>query len=332
MADHPCALRAVYKHLGAADRLSARGTCRRWRLVASDLSLGAEPTAVRFDASAPHVLPFFEYEQGLRMEPSEWMDGELEGCSCAPGACADQVHCPCNRHARGRGLIECGPACACARDPGRCPLRAVGSGARPALEVFWTGDARGWGVRATQPIGVGALVCEYGGELTHSAESRRIHAAHDRARAAGDSSPFFLMSVREEVGEAHARRSLCSFIDARWVGSVGRFLNHSCEPCLEARTVRIGHVKPRVAFFATRQVGPGEELTYDYGGCEAERRPARCEGMPQGGVATLAQDADAANRCVAGGHLIVSETAELQPAGIACLCMSSACRRFLPSM
>mmetsp|Transcript_18306 Transcript_18306/g.42621 ORF Transcript_18306/g.42621 Transcript_18306/m.42621 type:complete len:168 (-) Transcript_18306:75-578(-) len=67
------------------------------------------------------------------------------------------------------------------------------------------------------------------------------------------------------VGGADARRALVSYIDARWVGSVGRFLNHSCEPNLEALTVRIGHLKPRVAFFATRDILKGEELTYDYG-------------------------------------------------------------------
>jgi hypothetical protein len=148
-------------------------------------------------------LPFFDYEQGTRMTVAEWEAGELEGCECAPGACADSAYCPCNRHSLGRGFVECARGCACACAPQLCPLRAVGSGPRPALEVFRTGDERGWGVRAAQPkIAAGALVCEYGGQLTSAPAARALHAAHDRARARGELAPFFLMTVREVVGGA----------------------------------------------------------------------------------------------------------------------------------
>lgn len=287
-------------------------------MVSSDLSLGMEPTAVRFDTSALPPLPYFEYEQGVRMRADEWDDGELEGCDCAPAGCANAESCPCNRYSCGRGLVECGPTCACARRPDCCPLRTVGSGARPALAVCRMGDARGWGVRAAQPISAGALVCEYGGELTRAETARAVHNAHDRARARGENQPFYLMAVREEVGAANARRALRSFINARLVGSVGRFLNHSCEPCLEPHTVRIGHVTPRVAFFARREICEGEELTYDYG----------CTGDSSDGVLLDASKAALGS----GGAKDCTGVGGRRVRTIACLCGSKACRQFMPSL
>jgi len=321
MADSPhlarpwpdaCALRSVLPYVTPADRRSIARTCRWWRLVSSDLALGLEPAAVRFDARALPPFPYFSYEQGLRMSAEEWEDGELEGCDCALGECGVVEHCPCARHACGHGLVECGSACSCARAPDRCRLRAVGSGPRPELSVCRTGDARGWGVCATQPVQAGALVCEYGGQTLSARRARKIFRAHDRARARNDTSPFFLMSVREEVGAASARRTIRSFIDARWVGSVGRFINHSCAPCLEARTVRIGHVTPRVAFFATRAIASGEEISYSYGEPGDERAIALPCSLPQ----------------------LVRQAAPGGDAGstpVPCLCGSTACRRVLPS-
>ena len=57
-------------------------------------------------------------------------------------------------------------------------------------------------------------------------------------------------------------------IDAKWWGNIGRFFNHSCAPNMEkicvftdSHDIRV----PSVAFFTTRDVFAGEELTYNYG-------------------------------------------------------------------
>eukprot|EP01035_Chromulina_nebulosa_P029846 gene29846-39601_t len=57
-------------------------------------------------------------------------------------------------------------------------------------------------------------------------------------------------------------------VDAKWFGSVGRFLNHSCQPNLdkvivycETQDIRM----PRLAFFASEFIPAKTELCYDYG-------------------------------------------------------------------
>eukprot|EP00455_Lapot_gusevi_P048452 TRINITY_DN6697_c0_g1_i5.p1 TRINITY_DN6697_c0_g1~~TRINITY_DN6697_c0_g1_i5.p1 ORF type:complete len:102 (-),score=7.63 TRINITY_DN6697_c0_g1_i5:45-350(-) len=57
-------------------------------------------------------------------------------------------------------------------------------------------------------------------------------------------------------------------LDALFEGNVARFFNHSCEPNLETQSV-IKEVQdgrfPRICFFTSRIVEPGEELTVFYG-------------------------------------------------------------------
>ncbi|KAJ2474618.1 hypothetical protein IWW47_006670, partial [Coemansia sp. RSA 2052] len=56
-------------------------------------------------------------------------------------------------------------------------------------------------------------------------------------------------------------------IDAKNYGNVSHFFNHSCSPNMAAHAVYIEHRDPRLhrlAFFTTREVCAGEELTFDY--------------------------------------------------------------------
>ena len=72
-------------------------------------------------------------------------------------------------------------------------------------------------------------------------------------------SPCF-PRVRKATGVTHV-----TCIDATHCGSCARFINHSCEPNLAVILCRIDSVVPHVAFFARRDIAPGEELTIDYG-------------------------------------------------------------------
>lgn len=47
------------------------------------------------------------------------------------------------------------------------------------------------------------------------------------------------------------------------MGGDGRFVNHSCEPNCEMQKWSVLGL-PRMALFASRDIKPGEELTYDY--------------------------------------------------------------------
>uniref|UniRef100_A0A0E0M0D1 SET domain-containing protein n=1 Tax=Oryza punctata TaxID=4537 RepID=A0A0E0M0D1_ORYPU len=58
-----------------------------------------------------------------------------------------------------------------------------------------------------------------------------------------------------------------STIDASKCSNVGRFINHSCSPNLYAQNVLWDHddmKKPHIMFFATENIPPLQELTYDY--------------------------------------------------------------------
>ncbi|KAL0304948.1 UNVERIFIED_CONTAM: Histone-lysine N-methyltransferase, H3 lysine-9 specific SUVH6 [Sesamum angustifolium] len=56
-------------------------------------------------------------------------------------------------------------------------------------------------------------------------------------------------------------------IDAAKMGNIGRFINHSCSPNLYAQEVLYDHQDnrlPHIMFFATKNIPPLQELTYDY--------------------------------------------------------------------
>jgi len=75
-------------------------------------------------------------------------------------------------------------------------------------------------------------------------------------------------------------------VDAKWFGSVGRFLNHSCSPNLDKVTVycETQDIRmPRLAFFANEFIPAYTELCYDYGylagNVEGKSRKCLCESI-----------------------------------------------------
>lgn len=60
--------------------------------------------------------------------------------------------------------------------------------------------------------------------------------------------------------------------------SAGRFVNHSCAPNCEMQKWSVNGLS-RMALFALRNIGAGEELTYDYNFSlfnPAEGQPCKC--------------------------------------------------------
>ena len=56
-------------------------------------------------------------------------------------------------------------------------------------------------------------------------------------------------------------------VDAAYFGNVAHFINHSCEPNLAIYNVWIDCLDPnlpRLAFFATRDIARGEQISFDY--------------------------------------------------------------------
>jgi len=100
----------------------------------------------------------------------------------------------------------------------------------------------GWGVYAGQPIAEDTRIVEYKGELVSQAEA-----------------------WRREQRYLPRQRIWIFTIDDRWArdagmgGNIARYINHACSPnCyvdIDGRHIWI---------LASRDIEPGEELTYDY--------------------------------------------------------------------
>lgn len=104
----------------------------------------------------------------------------------------------------------------------------------------------GRGVYAVSAIAEGTRILEYTGEIISLEEGeRRYPTAPD-----GNEEPehTFLLMLNDEL-----------VIDANVGGNAARFINHSCEPNCEPMAFG-----DRMWIVAVRDIGPGEELGYDY--------------------------------------------------------------------
>ena len=97
----------------------------------------------------------------------------------------------------------------------------------------------GLGLFATLPIGKGAIIVEYKGRRISHAQAARLEARGSRY--------MFEINSRWTV-DGSSRRN------------VARYANHSCRPNAESDVVR-----GKVILRAIKNIGPGDEITYDYG-------------------------------------------------------------------
>lgn len=96
-----------------------------------------------------------------------------------------------------------------------------------------------WGVYAEEDIPKGRKVIEYAGEKISRRETKR------RAESAQFNYLFTLDNYWT--------------IDGSVGGSGAEYINHCCDPNIEARIV-----KDHIIYFAARNIKKGEELTVDY--------------------------------------------------------------------
>lgn len=181
-------------------------------------------------------------------------------CSCAEGECGGP-NCDCmqTQYHDHHGLLrtdlciplhECNYLCSC---PPTCPNRVVQRGNIISIDIFRTIE-KGWAARTRKPIRRGEFIVRYTGELiTLKTAERRGMGIHT-----------YLFDLDKEVP---AGRDPEFTIDASHFGNVSRFFNHSCDPNMAIWAIYINHIDPRLhelAFFAIKDIGPGEELTFDY--------------------------------------------------------------------
>ena len=102
----------------------------------------------------------------------------------------------------------------------------------------------GKGVYAVRPLKAGDVVLEYKGEIITWQEALDRHP-HDPEQP---NHTFYF-----HLDDGHV-------IDGKHLGNSAKWINHSCEPNLEAE-----QEGDRVFLRALRDITPGEELFFDYG-------------------------------------------------------------------
>lgn len=155
---------------------------------------------------------------------------------------------------RRQPIYECNSLCKCGPD---CLNRVVQNGIRTPMCLFKTKN-RGWGVKSVHRIFKGTFICEYMGEIINNEEAEKRGQEYDNIGR----NYLFDLDYDRDVEEVFT-------IDAFKFGNMARFINHSCDPncviwpvfhnCLDNRF-------PRLAFFTTRRIEEGEELSIDYAG------------------------------------------------------------------
>ncbi|XP_027022719.1 histone-lysine N-methyltransferase SUV39H1b [Tachysurus fulvidraco] len=190
-------------------------------------------------------------EVAVGCECTDCLNSPLNGC-CA-GASQHKFAYNNSGQVRirpGLPIYECNRRCHCGPD---CPNRVVQRGIQFSLCIFRTNDGRGWGVRTMERIRKNTFVMEYVGEIITTEEAERRGHVYDKE---GATYLFDLDYVDDEYT-----------VDAAHYGNISHFVNHSCDPNLQVYNVFIENIDerlPRIAFFATRGIKPGEELTFDY--------------------------------------------------------------------
>ncbi|XP_006660567.3 uncharacterized protein LOC102720354 [Oryza brachyantha] len=266
-------------HIIKATRKSKvrEGTC------VPDISQGRERIPISVVNTIDDMQPEpFMYTAEV-IYPDSYAKEPPKGCDCTNG-CADSDRCACAVKNGGeipfnfsgaiveaRPLIyECGPSCRC---PPTCHNRVSQHGIKITLEIFKTGE-KGWGVRSLSSISSGSFVCEYTGEILQDNEDDQVendeylfdigHNYHDEVWEGSKSGIYGLESSTSETTEDGGEGTT---IDASKCSNVGRFINHSCSPNLFAQCVLWDHDDlkiPHIMFFASENIPPLQELTYDY--------------------------------------------------------------------
>ncbi len=204
-------------------------------------------------------------------------------------------------------ILECRKDCRCSQS---CQNRVVQHGICVKLQVFKTKDGRGLGLRTQENLPKNSFVCEYAGEiLPKSVAKERTMAIKDNG---GNN---YILVVRE-----HSKPDIpliTTYLDPSYIGNVGRFINHSCQPNLFMVPVRVNNSIPKVALFALRDIAKGEELCYDYSG-EIQKDPAQDSSVNNG-------DSDLQKR-----NSSFSKEDPSYKLRRPCLCGAKNCRGWLP--
>ncbi len=115
--------------------------------------------------------------------------------------------------------------------------------------TFGKSVIHGWGLFAKVPIKEGQTVAEYRGDIVRHSVANEREQRYRRQK-----KDLYLFAANPQ-----------QVIDGTDVGSIGRFMNHSCAPSCFIKQVEDKEAGiPHLAFFARTDILAGQELTFDY--------------------------------------------------------------------
>ncbi|KAL1211599.1 Histone-lysine N-methyltransferase SUVR4 [Cardamine amara subsp. amara] len=166
----------------------------------------------------------------------------------------------CDGHLIRKFIKECWRKCGCDM---QCGNRIVQRGISCQLQVYFTQEGKGWGLRTLQDLPKGTFVCEYIGEILTNTElyDRNVKSSSER-----HTYPVTLDADWGSEKDLKDEEALC--LDATNSGNVARFINHRCEDAnlidipVEIETPDRHYY--HIAFFTMRDVKAMDELTWDY--------------------------------------------------------------------
>ncbi|KAJ4807327.1 hypothetical protein LUZ62_019893 [Rhynchospora pubera] len=301
---------------GQPDGFAVWKTIENWKrepssrgmVLTFDLSLGVEsiPVSVVNEVDGDPEPHDFLYVTTIGKEQS--MKGKEKvpaGCKCRKLCTPGAANCYCVSENGGwlpyssSGLLvkqlpllyECGSGCECTVD---CRNRVTQRGVKLNFEVFKTQNC-GWGLRSWDPIRAGCFVCEFVGTHLESFKlDNKVLDFNEYLFCTDQQGEKALKWNRgmelATAGSGDTCDGKCDepeslpvpvpVINAKEMGNVSRFINHSCDPNLFWQLVCHGHGDeqyPHVMFFALKHIPPMAELTYDYNG-DAEGSRGRAVG------------------------------------------------------
>ncbi|CAF1703311.1 unnamed protein product [Brassica oleracea var. botrytis] len=172
----------------------------------------------------------------------------------------ERDHGKCQGHLIRKFVKECWRKCGCDM---LCGNRVVQRGIRCQLQVYFTSEGKGWGVRPLQDLPKGTFVYEYIGEILTNTE---LYERNLRLSSERHTYPVTLDADWGSEKDLKDEEALC--LDATICGNVARFVNHRCGDAnlidipvqIETPDRHYYHI----AFFTIRDVKAMEELTWDY--------------------------------------------------------------------
>ncbi|WOL16372.1 histone-lysine N-methyltransferase, H3 lysine-9 specific SUVH1-like [Canna indica] len=291
----------ILREPGQPDGIAVWKNTEKWKqnpssrgntVILLDISSGIESTPVCLvnEVDNEQGPSYFTYSTTVSHSRVILSSRHLHSCMCINACLPGDTNCSCLHQNGGvlpytsNGILisrkplvyECSASCQCTIN---CRNRVTQAGIQHRFEVFRTRD-RGWGLRCWDAIRAGTFICEYIGEIIDNIQSLQ----HDEENEYLFQPMYFdqgfkwnyvpeLLGEPSSVDPNETSKSLSFVINAKNMGNISRFMNHSCSPNVFWQPVLYDHSDdqyPHIMFFAIKHIPPMAELTYDYGPHPAE--------------------------------------------------------------